>query len=280
MKYNININQLFLSKTNLDLADCAILDYVYIYCNSSNKKIEHQRIREDGEIWTWINFNTLKCDMPLLRIKSISSISARIKKLEQAGYITTKRFLHQKLFIKLNDKVDELFVEQNENKKLSRNQNSYDKKLSRNQNSLGGSCSESRIDSYSESRTNNSTNIDNYTIDNYTRKKISKIENKATKEDIDLARLLESKIRERMPKLQKTNINHWSDDIRKMHTIDKRSYNDILGAILFSQQDDFWQSVILSASKVRKHFDKLLAQYQRTGKRKAGLKKVLDSIKD
>ena len=125
----------------------------------------------------------------------------------------------------------------------------------------------------------------NYTKDNYTKNNKTNIyispkinENKATQEDIDLAILLESKIRERMPNIQDPNISHWSEDIRKMRTIDKRNSNEILGAILFSQQDDFWQSVILSAAKVRKHFDKLLAQYQRTSKSKRDIQKTVDSI--
>ena len=132
----------------------------------------------------------------------------------------------------------------------------------------------------------NDTNIEN-TNDNDTKNspisnllKIEILKDKIIKEDIILAELLEGKIRERMPDFLKVDIRSWADDIRKMRTIDKRNPDQILGAILFSQQDNFWQSVILSAAKVRKHFDKLLAQYQRTGKKKADLKKVLDSIKD
>ena len=114
MKYNININQLVLSKTSLDIIDCAILDYIYFYCSSTNKKIDKQRKREDnGDCWTWINFETLLKDMPLLRIKSKSALTPRIKRIESEGYITTNRFRNQKLFIKLNEKIDELFIQTN-----------------------------------------------------------------------------------------------------------------------------------------------------------------------
>jgi len=114
MKYNININQLVLSKTSLDIIDCAILDYIYFYCSSTNKKIDKQRKREDnGDCWTWINFETLLEDMPLLRIKSKGALTPRIKRIESEGYITTNRFGNQKLFIKLNEKIDELFTQVN-----------------------------------------------------------------------------------------------------------------------------------------------------------------------
>ena len=47
MKYTITINQAVLAETSLDLLDAAILDYLYVYCNSLNEKIEAQRIRDE-----------------------------------------------------------------------------------------------------------------------------------------------------------------------------------------------------------------------------------------
>jgi DNA-binding PadR family transcriptional regulator len=113
MKYNININQLVLSKTDLDLVDCAILDYLYFYCNSVNEKINEQRITNEQGIFTWVTYQTLLEDMPLLKIKSSSALTPRIKKIEKAGFITTHREEHRRLFIKMNDKVDELFTKTN-----------------------------------------------------------------------------------------------------------------------------------------------------------------------
>jgi len=145
MKYNININQKVLSETSLDLFDCAILDYIIFYCGSTNKKIEKQRIRNEEGVWTWINYQTLLKDMPLLRIKSSGALTPRIKKMEKEGYFTTFRQGNQKLFIRMNEKIDELFIEVNEaiheNEQLP-------------------------VKSYSRRRTNNNTNIDNNIIDN------------------------------------------------------------------------------------------------------------------
>ena len=140
MKFNIRINQKALSKTNLDLFDCAILDYIIFYCSSANEKIEKQRIRNENGVWTWINYQTLLKDMPLLRIKSSGALTPRIKKIEKEGFFTTLRQGNQKLFIKMNEKADELFIEVNrpihENKQLS-------------------------VKSYSRRRTNNNTIYNN-----------------------------------------------------------------------------------------------------------------------
>jgi hypothetical protein len=113
MKYNININQKAIAETKLDIIDASILDYVIFYCKSINKKIEKQRIKDEEGEWTWINFEVLLKDMPLLKIKSRGALTPRIRKIEEAGYITLKRIVNQKLFIKLTDKTDELFIEVN-----------------------------------------------------------------------------------------------------------------------------------------------------------------------
>ena len=123
MKYNIQINQDILSKTSLDLIDSAILDYLYIYCNSLNEKIDKQRIKDEFGIWTWVNYQTILKDMPLLRIKSSSALTPRFKSIEEEGVIKIRREGNQKLYIKLTDKIDELFIKTNsnvhENKQLS-----------------------------------------------------------------------------------------------------------------------------------------------------------------
>ena len=113
MKYNIQINQEVLSETNLDIIDGAILDYLHVYCSSPNKKIDKQRIKDDDGDWTWINYQTLLKDMPLLKIKSSGALTPRIKRIEAVGYIETYRKGNQKLFIRLTEKIDELFIKKN-----------------------------------------------------------------------------------------------------------------------------------------------------------------------
>lgn len=114
MKYNININQFVLSESNLDIVDAAILDYLYIYCNSKNEKIQEMRIVKNGRWYSWVNYQNIIDQMPLLRINTKSSVSARIKKLESEGFL----YLHtdikmQKAYICFTSKIDELFVSTN-----------------------------------------------------------------------------------------------------------------------------------------------------------------------
>jgi len=111
MKYNININQRVLSTTNLNIIDCAILDYLIFYCNSKNEKIEKNRV--DG--FTWINYKSLLEDMPLLRIKRTQSITPRMRKLEEDGFIITKIIRvsgYRRLMVNTTKNIDNLFVEQ------------------------------------------------------------------------------------------------------------------------------------------------------------------------
>jgi len=109
MKYNININQIILAKTDLDIVDGAILDYLYYLCSSRSEKVERQR--KNG--YTWVNFNYLIEEMPMLRIKVKSRISERIKKIAETGYILTWRE-GNKMYIKMTGKIDELFVKTND----------------------------------------------------------------------------------------------------------------------------------------------------------------------
>ena len=114
MKYTILINQQVLSKTDLDVIDGAILDYIYFYCNSQNEKVKKQRITDkDGEIWTWVNYSALLKDMPMLKIKSVGAITPRVDKIENSGYIRTKRFQHMKKYFQMTAKSDGLFIQMN-----------------------------------------------------------------------------------------------------------------------------------------------------------------------
>lgn len=110
MKYNIFVNQLVLSKTKLDLKDCAILDYLRAFCQTDDKNIKQLEIKEAGISYnyTWINFNYLIKEMPLLRLKQKASISERIGKIEKAGFIKTFRAPDRSIYVRLTEKIKEL----------------------------------------------------------------------------------------------------------------------------------------------------------------------------
>jgi len=54
------------------------------------------------------------------------------------------------------------------------------------------------------------------------------------------------------------NFNQWADDIEKIHRIDERTYEQIEWMIKWAQKDSFWSKNILSPSKLRKQFNKLV----------------------
>jgi hypothetical protein len=105
VKYSININQLVLAETSLDIVDAAILDFLTFICNSRNEKVEAERRRDERGSWTWVDYGHLLRDMPLLKITDKSAISRRIQKIEQEGYITTRRVGNQGLYVLLTAKV-------------------------------------------------------------------------------------------------------------------------------------------------------------------------------
>jgi len=88
MKFNININQKGLENDKeITLVEASVIDWIYTFCGTNNKKINRQKI--DG--WTWISCNHLIQDMPLLRINSRSGCSKLLTRLENLGYIEIKR---------------------------------------------------------------------------------------------------------------------------------------------------------------------------------------------
>lgn len=111
MKYNIQINQLALAETKLDIVDSAILDYLIFYCNSKNPIIEKERIDYEGEKWTWIKLDSILKDMPLLRIKEKAAVSRRLTTIEKEGYIRSYRPNNRRQYYILTSKVDSLYVD-------------------------------------------------------------------------------------------------------------------------------------------------------------------------
>lgn len=64
------------------------------------------------------------------------------------------------------------------------------------------------------------------------------------------------------PKINK----QWRDAARLMLDRDGRTFNDVMGAIAWSQNDEFWRTNVLSMPTLRKQFDKLRLAAQRQSK--------------
>ena len=87
-------------------------------------------------------------------------------------------------------------------------------------------------------------------------------------DDMKGAKFLLKKIREHSPHVSKTEkqLESWADVFRRMVEIDKRNHEQIHNIIIFATTDDFWKVNILSAIKLRKHFDTLLTKAISQGK--------------
>ena len=112
MKYTIYINQKALCKTDFDLVDAAILDYLNFICNSKNEKIENQRING----YTWVDYKKILNDNPMLRIKSTGALTRRVKKMEDTGFIKSiekRKNGHKLKYFALTKQSNSLFIQSN-----------------------------------------------------------------------------------------------------------------------------------------------------------------------
>lgn len=115
MKYTIVVNQRVVADVNekiedkknrLDLVDCAILEWIVQICSSRDTRI--CSAREDG--MTWISYQKMIDDMPLLNITTKSGIYKRLAKLGDAGFIRlmTK---NQRTYVDYTIKTEKLSYE-------------------------------------------------------------------------------------------------------------------------------------------------------------------------
>lgn len=69
-------------------------------------------------------------------------------------------------------------------------------------------------------------------------------------------------------KAKKPNLDRWADVIRLMRQRDGRTDDDIRATFQWANQDDFWQSNILSPAKLREKFSQLSLKMKAGGKGK------------
>lgn len=97
-------------ESELDFADFAILGYIVEFCGSSSGKVGESRlVDKKGNSWTWIDLSKIKKDLPLLKFKSVRSVSARVKKLvkEEFIYAANKRISgHLRMFFRAGKKAN------------------------------------------------------------------------------------------------------------------------------------------------------------------------------
>lgn len=74
-----------------------------------------------------------------------------------------------------------------------------------------------------------------------------------------LAQYLSSEIKKNLPEFKEPDLQKWADEMRKIVEIDKRNPKQVSQLIKWTQQNDFWWKNVMSPSKLRKQYDKLLA---------------------
>ena len=123
---------------------------------------------------------------------------------------------------------------------------------------------------------NNINNIDNINninnINNILRstkegkKEIKKVFSLDDKEYL-LARYLSRQIAKRLNVSEKdeTTLQKWAVEFERMVRLDGHDIDDIKDVLVFSQKDQFWQTVILSAGKFRKQYLSLLSKMKQAG---------------
>lgn len=91
MKYNININQKAVIDNgfNLDLVDCAIIDYIAGFANTGKMLKTYIEWVE----YFWIQYEHLIKEMPLLWIKTREWLRVRLRNLESEG-VLDKKIVH------------------------------------------------------------------------------------------------------------------------------------------------------------------------------------------
>jgi len=121
MKHTITINQkrVVELKYDLDLKDCAILEWLFWFCNSKSLKIKRN---ENGKAMVLLDY--IIQEMPLLQIKEEDSMSRRLVALEKKGFIereisnyteTTMKDQainwNRRLFVGTTNKLETLFFD-------------------------------------------------------------------------------------------------------------------------------------------------------------------------
>lgn len=79
-------------------------------------------------------------------------------------------------------------------------------------------------------------------------------------EDLVVAKRIFGMIRTLNPHHKEPDWNAWANDVRLMVQRDKRSHAEIIDLFTWANGDEFWKSNILSPSKLRKQWDRLVVK--------------------
>ena len=104
--------------------------------------------------------------------------------------------------------------------------------------------------------------VDEQTVDSNTSRSKLKFETHHLK----LAELLYKQIQNNSPNYKEPDLEKWANEFRLMMERDKREGKEIQNLIIRSQSHDFWKKNILSPSKLRKQYDRLVMEFEDNNK--------------
>lgn len=88
---------------------------------------------------------------------------------------------------------------------------------------------------------------------------------KFNQDDVNLANGIFDLILAMNPKHKKPDLSKWADTIRLMRERDKRTHHEIASLFQWANGHDFWKTNILSPTKLREQWDKLVIQRDNPG---------------
>lgn len=111
MRYKIEINLLALKNLNskINLEEAVLLDYLYWLCSSPSEEVEKMRKNKDGKDYTWFDYGFYIKETPILKGKTKATITPKMKKLEDEGFIETFLDKDGRKYVRLLSKSDGLF---------------------------------------------------------------------------------------------------------------------------------------------------------------------------
>lgn len=172
--------------------------------------------------------------------------------LEEAGQVTTQKTRNRLLITVLNydDHQDKEKTKEMTKPTPKPTQNTHEKHTEH-----------TPIEQEQEEQEEYNTTSQNEVVEKALKKTKPKKEPRTYDQDsqeMQLSILLSSLMQKNNAKVKlPNNFNSWCNDFRLAMQQDKRSFEDIKLVIEFSQNDSFWKTNILSASKLRKQFDQL-----------------------
>lgn len=120
------------------------------------------------------------------------------------------------------------------------------------------------MQTHSENSSSNASKVKGSKRNESTNKRVSSHAFADDSQEIYLAQKLKQHILANNSNARTPNsLQKWASEFDKMLRIDKRSIEDIVAVMEFSQADSFWAANILSPRKLREQFDKLFLQSKR-----------------